>query len=124
MTASGIRTLREWDMKPIAFQQNHLTTEARSRRQVGLAPRALGAIGFGSGVVGLVAVRLGIGSWMILGAAFVIWCFSGWRLFFPDSVSNGVVRALGYVFLSTGILVAAAIALNIYMALLGPSWKP
>lgn len=76
-----------------------------------------------SGLIGLLAVILGIGSWMILAFAFVVWCVSGWRLFFADAADSRVVRFLGYIFLSTGLLVAAAIVLKLYLIALGPAWK-
>jgi hypothetical protein len=72
--------------------------------------------------VGLTAVRLGVGSWIVLGLAFVVWCLSGWRLFFAGSQDNRAVRVLGYIFLSTGLLVAAAIVVKLYLVVLGPPW--
>jgi hypothetical protein len=60
---------------------------------------------------------------MILGGAFVVWCLSGWRLFFAASADSRGVRVLGYIFLSTGLLVAAAIVLKLYLIALGPAWN-
>jgi hypothetical protein len=48
---------------------------------------------------------------------------SGWRLFFVDAGENRVVRNLGYVLLSSGLLVGAAIVLKLYLAALGSAWR-
>lgn len=109
-------------MTPIAFREDGLIIERPSRPPIRMSPQALGVVGLGSGLSGLVAVWVGMGSWMVLGAAFVIWCFSGWRLFFADSSNERVVRVLGYVFLSTGLLVVAGIVLKLYLVALGPPW--
>jgi hypothetical protein len=109
-------------MKPIAIQDGQLIAGQPLRRETRISPRALGAMGLGSGLIGLLAVGLGIGSWMVLGAAFVVWCVSGWRLFFANSGDDRRVRLLGYVFLSTALLVGAAIVLKLYLVALGPAW--
>jgi hypothetical protein len=85
--------------------------------------RTIGVIGLTSGVVALVAQRLAIGSWLVPGAAFVVWSLSGWRLFFNDARKSRPVRALGYVILSSGVVVAGAIVLKLYLAALGSAWK-
>jgi hypothetical protein len=109
-------------MRPIALGDSELITGQPLRRQMRMSRRALGAVGLGSGLIGLVAVRLGVGSWMVLGTAFVAWSFSGWQLFFADSGNHRAMRILGKIFLSTGLLVAAAILLKIYLMALGPAW--
>jgi hypothetical protein len=88
-----------------------------------ISRRVLGALGLVSGIVGLIAVRLGRGSWVVPGIAFVIWCLSGWRLFFADARNNKTIRILGYVFLATGLLAAAAIMMKLYLLALGPAWR-
>ena len=110
-------------MKPMVFQEGELIVGPLSKPRTPISSRALGALGLGSGLIGLVSVALGMGSWMILGAAFVVWCFSGWGLFFADSGNNRDVRVLGYIFLSAGLLVAAAMALKLYLVALGPAWQ-
>jgi hypothetical protein len=107
----------------IALPESLQSTRGLSRQRKAVSRRALGAMGLGSGLIGLAAVILGFGSWLILGTALVVWCFSGWHLFFAGSRSNRVVRVLGYFFLSTGFLVAAAIVLKLYLLALGPAWK-
>jgi hypothetical protein len=109
-------------MKPIAFGDSEPVTGRPFRRQLPLSRRALGAVGLGSGLLGLVAVEVGAGSWIVLGTAFVAWSFAGWQLFFADSRNHQTVRILGKIFLSTGLLVAAAILLKIYLIALGPAW--
>lgn len=109
-------------MSPIALQGNEIITGRLPKERTRISPWALGAAGLGSGLFALVAVRLGVGSWMVLGSAFVIWCLSGWRFYFADSPSQRNVRILGYIFLSTGLLVGAAILAKIYLVALGPPW--
>jgi hypothetical protein len=93
------------------------------RPQVRVSPGALGAMGLVSGMVGFAAVRMGRGSWVVPGIAFVVWCLSGWRLFFADARGSKTIRILGYVFLAAGLLAAAAVMMKLYLVALGPAWK-
>jgi|1185.fasta_scaffold220286_1 hypothetical protein len=106
-----------------ASQNGQLLSRLSVRRQMTISPRVLGAIGLVSGVVALVAARLGRGSWVVPGIAFVVWCLSGWQLFFADARNNRAIRILGYLFLATGLLVAAAVMVKLYLLALGPAWK-
>jgi hypothetical protein len=93
------------------------------RRQAPISPPALGTIGLLSGLVGLAAFRLGRGSWLVPAIAFVVWSLSGWRLFFADSRNNRTIRVLGYVFLATALMAAAAVLIKLYLVALGPAWR-
>jgi hypothetical protein len=106
-----------------ASQNGQLIGLLPLRRRMPISPRVLGAMGFVSGLVGFAAVRLGRGSWLVPGIAFVVWCVSGWQLFFADARNNRTIRILGYVFLSTGLLAAGAVLLKLYLIALGPAWN-
>jgi hypothetical protein len=109
-------------MALIAFQRNDVITGRTPAIQMHFSPAALGGAGLASGIFSLVAVRLGFGSWMVLGTAFVVWCLSGWALLFAEKRGSGTLRILGYIFLATGLLTAAAIIAKAYLVALGPAW--
>ena len=110
-------------MRPIVFRTHEVIARRGPNAWPRIAPSVLGGIGLASGVCAVIAVGLGVTSWMVFASAFVVWCLSGWRLFFADEGIRRNVRILGYVFLSTGLLVAAAIIAKLYLVALGPAWK-
>ena len=45
----------------------------------------LSSIAAASGIIALAAASLGIASWMLLAACYVLWCFAGWGILFHAS---------------------------------------
>lgn len=86
------------------------------------SPRALGTIGFVSGLIALGAVILGVPSWMLLGTTLVVWILSGWALFFQARPSIPLVSALGAFLVASALATAIAVLLGLFLLALGPSW--
>lgn len=87
-----------------------------------LSPRALGAIGLGDGLIALTIVALGSSSWMLLGAALVVWVLCGWAIFFRPRSRQPLINALGSILLLTAAVAALAVLSGLYLLALGPSW--
>ncbi len=94
-----------------------LAAEAR-----GFAPRRLAAVGGGSGAIALAAALLGVRSWIVPAAAFALWLFSGCALFFRARPTSRLVSIAALFLLMSGIVVALAVIVGLYLLALGPSW--
>lgn len=84
--------------------------------------RAVGITSIVSGLTALIATLTGRASWILLGACYVAWCYSGWGLYFAGRSFSGRLRMLEYVLVATGVAAALAVASALYLLALGPSW--
>jgi hypothetical protein len=87
------------------------------------SPRSLAAVGLGSGALAFGAALIGIRSWIVPGAAFVLWLFSGCGLFFRTKPTSRLVSISVFFLVLSGTLVALAVLVGLYLLALGPSWK-
>ncbi len=87
------------------------------------SPRSLGALGLGAGALAFGAALLGVRSWIVFGAAFVLWLFSGCCLFFRTERASRLVSISVSFLVLSGTLIALAVLVALYLLALGPSWK-
>jgi len=108
-------------IKPLRHpDENVFSSLAEEARRY--SPGSLAAVGLGSGALALGAALIGIRSWIVPGAAFVLWIFSGCALFFRTKPTSRLVSISALFLLLSGTLVALAVLVGLYLLALGPSW--
>jgi hypothetical protein len=84
----------------------------------------LGIIAVASGVVSLASVAAGSGSWVLLGACYVAWCFAGWGIVFRgDGRREAPLRALELLIIVSGTAVFAFLCVSAFFWSLGSHWQ-
>lgn len=105
----------------VARREGVFAALASSARR--LRDRQLSYIAAATGLVALVAAALGIASWMLLAACYVVWCFAGWGLLFRAAQRRPVAwRALELGMVISAAVVFAIMAVGLFFWVLGPRW--
>lgn len=96
-----------------------------AERARGTSRRVLASLALGSGIVALVAVSIGRGSWIVLGACYSVWSFAGWGLLFPEQRRYSVLaRSIQYLMVASATVIVIAIVFAVYGRVIGTDWMP
>ncbi len=83
----------------------------------------LSSIAAASGVIALAAAALGIASWMLLAACYVVWCFAGWGILFHSSTPRTLPwRAFEWTIVGSASAVCIVLGVGVFFWALGPRW--
>ena len=94
---------------------------ASSARRLSYAE--LSSIAAASGIIALAAASLGIASWMLLAACYVVWCFAGWGILFHTSTPRTRRwRAFEWTIVGSASAVCVILGVGVFFWALGPRW--
>ncbi len=83
----------------------------------------LSSIAAASGVIALAAALLGIASWMLLAACYVVWCFAGWGILFHALTPRTLRwRAFQWTIVGSASAVFVLLGVGVFFWALGPGW--